>query len=149
MLHTTFVWNNQLILECWLNCFLLLGVSTWKKLMFVAMSCKEITCAILYNDEIFYACVPCQKKDDGSDKDLMKKHRRQVLFSGIVTAIGKLYFQFFYLPLSDCFQILLFFSLTKAICKWIALLAVLPFSIVDILFSSFQFNLKIGPHLGN
>ncbi|KAL5981953.1 Zinc transporter ztp29 [Asimina triloba] len=28
-----------------------------------------------------------QKHDDG-DKDLMKKHRRQVLFSGIVTAIG-------------------------------------------------------------
>lgn len=29
-----------------------------------------------------------QKDDDGSGKDLMKKHRRQVLFSGIITAIG-------------------------------------------------------------
>lgn len=79
----------------------------------------------------------------------MKKHRRQVLFSGIVTAIGKLYFQFFYLPRSDCFEILLFFSLTKAIFKCIALLAVLQISIIGIIFSSFQFNLKIGPHLGN
>ncbi|XP_078443284.1 ZIP metal ion transporter family isoform X3 [Wolffia australiana] len=29
-----------------------------------------------------------KKDDDGSDKDVMKKHRRQVLFSGIITAIG-------------------------------------------------------------
>lgn len=29
-----------------------------------------------------------QKDDDGSGKDLMKKHRRQVLFSGIITAVG-------------------------------------------------------------
>ncbi|XP_058072030.1 zinc transporter ZTP29-like isoform X2 [Magnolia sinica] len=29
-----------------------------------------------------------QKDDDGAGKDLMKKHRRQVLFSGIITAIG-------------------------------------------------------------
>ncbi|XP_010913944.1 zinc transporter ZTP29 isoform X1 [Elaeis guineensis] len=28
-----------------------------------------------------------QKDDDGSGKDLMRKHRRQVLFSGIITAI--------------------------------------------------------------
>lgn len=26
--------------------------------------------------------------DDGSGKDMMKKHRRQVLFSGIITAVG-------------------------------------------------------------
>ncbi|KAJ6793220.1 zinc transporter ZTP29-like [Iris pallida] len=34
--------------------------------------------------------VPVDKTqdDDGSGKDLMKKHRRQVLFSGIVTAVG-------------------------------------------------------------
>ncbi|MQM06470.1 hypothetical protein Taro_039294 [Colocasia esculenta] len=30
-----------------------------------------------------------QTDEDGSGKDLMKKHRRQVLFSGIVTAIGE------------------------------------------------------------
>ncbi|CAA7407949.1 unnamed protein product [Spirodela intermedia] len=29
-----------------------------------------------------------QKDEDGSGKDMMKKHRRQVLFSGIITAIG-------------------------------------------------------------
>lgn len=29
-----------------------------------------------------------QEDDDGSGKDLMKKHRRQVLFSGIITAVG-------------------------------------------------------------
>lgn len=28
------------------------------------------------------------KKKDGDEKDLMKKHRRQVLFSGVITAIG-------------------------------------------------------------
>lgn len=34
--------------------------------------------------------VPLDNKqdDDGSGKDLMKKHRRQVLFSGIITAVG-------------------------------------------------------------
>jgi ZIP family zinc transporter len=30
-----------------------------------------------------------QTDDDGSGKDMMKKHRRQVLFSGIITAVGK------------------------------------------------------------
>ncbi|KAH0453468.1 hypothetical protein IEQ34_017792 [Dendrobium chrysotoxum] len=29
-----------------------------------------------------------QKDDDGSGKDMMKKHRRDVLFSGIITAVG-------------------------------------------------------------
>ncbi|KQJ93856.1 zinc transporter ZTP29 isoform X1 [Brachypodium distachyon] len=29
-----------------------------------------------------------QTDDDGSGKDMMKKHRRQVLFSGIITAVG-------------------------------------------------------------
>lgn len=29
-----------------------------------------------------------QKDDDGSGKDMMKKHRRQVFFSGIITAVG-------------------------------------------------------------
>lgn len=29
-----------------------------------------------------------KEDDDGSGKDLMKKHRRQVLFSGIITAVG-------------------------------------------------------------
>ncbi|KAL5208673.1 hypothetical protein ABZP36_033108 [Zizania latifolia] len=29
-----------------------------------------------------------QANDDGSGKDMMKKHRRQVLFSGIITAVG-------------------------------------------------------------
>ncbi|KAL5211635.1 hypothetical protein ABZP36_022482 [Zizania latifolia] len=29
-----------------------------------------------------------QTNDDGSGKDMMKKHRRQVLFSGIITAVG-------------------------------------------------------------
>ncbi|XP_020588164.1 zinc transporter ZTP29-like [Phalaenopsis equestris] len=32
-----------------------------------------------------------QKDDDGSGKDLMKKHRRNVLFSGIITAVGRLF----------------------------------------------------------
>uniref|UniRef100_A0A453NM87 Uncharacterized protein n=1 Tax=Aegilops tauschii subsp. strangulata TaxID=200361 RepID=A0A453NM87_AEGTS len=34
--------------------------------------------------------------DDGSGKDMMKKHRRQVLFSGIITAVGKLLPLFLY-----------------------------------------------------
>jgi ZIP family zinc transporter len=30
-----------------------------------------------------------QADDGGSGKDMMRKHRRQVLFSGIITAVGK------------------------------------------------------------
>lgn len=30
-----------------------------------------------------------QKNEDDGGKDIMKKHRRQVLFSGIITAIGQ------------------------------------------------------------
>lgn len=29
-----------------------------------------------------------QKQGDDGGKDIMKKHRRQVLFSGIITAVG-------------------------------------------------------------
>lgn len=32
-----------------------------------------------------------QKKGDERNKDMMKKHRRQVLSSGIITAVGELY----------------------------------------------------------
>ena len=57
-----------------------------------------------------------QKNGDQGGKDIMKKHRRQVLFSGIITAIGITTFSDPVLSLSNfnfiCFQAL-FLSLTK------------------------------------
>lgn len=35
-------------------------------------------------------CASKQKNGDEGGKDIMKKHQRQVLFSGIITAIGQL-----------------------------------------------------------
>lgn len=35
-------------------------------------------------------CDSKQKSGDERNKDIMKKHRRQVLFSGIITAVGEL-----------------------------------------------------------
>lgn len=52
------------------------------------------TCTIIQNVEVMliireYAWE--QKNGDEGGKDIMKKHRRQVLYSGIVTAIGMKY----------------------------------------------------------
>jgi len=35
-----------------------------------------------------FCCAWVQKTGDEGGKDIMKKHRRQVLYSGIITAIG-------------------------------------------------------------
>lgn len=37
---------------------------------------------------VFLHCAWEQKNKDEGGKDMMKKHRRQVLFSGIITAVG-------------------------------------------------------------
>jgi hypothetical protein len=35
-----------------------------------------------------------ETEDEGSGKDMMKKHRRQVFFSGIITAVGSFFLHF-------------------------------------------------------